>query len=927
MYSFQDFQCQLTTYEGTCAWTRVRSKNKLYPREKNCNNLDALIGSWYNPAKGTVEDNMNAINKWASEKTKNIPNDFLCDRKVWLKYIPDLYVIDIDEVDLGYPRPDFKFKPATTEEIKIIMDALYSKFPFLKDCVYTLSKNRKLPHIYVKITDMPKYKQEVNIFNHKIGSNDLQGRSIEIKGDLLKNKGVIESFKTEVFNYNPIKDKHENLIYKWSKVKWDDISTHFNTDKMNIYVYEETEVPVARRVERPLGSVEIQGDEKDNKVDLKVVRDVLEKILEKDPLFFDDYDYWFRLTVFFASTYPDDIQAYELYNEVCKTSVKYDEINNKKQYDKILHADYTGNGISIGTVFHWAKQLGINIKNEIYRKNIFLEAGESDIANLFVMEYAKENAKFDCDTSSIYMWSELKKLWVESRVEKGMVNHLTYKIDEVLVPLIEKISKESYDVMIEQDKDAKEIKENKKFFLKVIKDLKKSSYKNALWQTVRIKIEDRKFKDVVNKNEYEIATPTKIINLKTLEVRERTKDDFWTKTTPYEYPEKPTEIEFLNKYLSSLFVDETKKTSKELIDFVQIAMGDGLTNSTHLRSIYFLYGKGANGKSTFTNLINKVMGEFSSSGSDIILVDNGDNSRNKPELDNLRRHRTVFIDEIARGKKMNEKNLKNICGDNDITYKMPYATNEITWKCKCKVYTSLNDKPSFSKIDDQSLIDRIKIIPFFNRYIFTDRSKAEKIEFYTRKYNEMYNETECKKRLDKKIEEIMNNNALFTNEELNQKQKEAYEMEDKIKFNPSETFLQTLFWWLVQGAHKALNTPKMIVPEIVKNQLREYVQENDYIAEFIDQSYTTVSIEEWEDIYKKNRDNCITSMRFKRDLVGYCRENNIQHTMKIKEIEEYLRNTFGDFKEDKARKIKYIKELVIQVSNTNPMLNDDDDNL
>ena len=909
--SFIDFCInELKTYEGMIAWTSVRSKKKLFPNEKNCDNIDALIGSWLNPVKGTVKETMSDILEWSKSKNKNMPSYYLTDRKVWLKFIPNLYVIDIDEVKFKLPRADFRVLPATKEEVSMIMELLYSKFPFLKDCPYTLSKNRRLPHIYIKITDIPKFKQEIGVFNHTIGST-------QIKGDLLKNKGVVESMTTEIFNYNPAENKYGDKVYKWNSLNWNDISSNFDTEKMRCYYIDEEPIEPKK-----IKKVDLKGDYK--KIDIKILRDVLEKIVEKEPEFFDDYYNWWCLTVILATNFSGETEVYDLYDEVCKTSSKYDEKNNKKVWSSFINTEYTGHKLTVGTIFHWATELGIDIKSKSYSNHLFKDddMGEKDLATLFVMEYAKENARYDFDTKTLYIWNEQTKLWDESYVEKGMLNKLTIKIDDVIVPLIEKVKKETYNQMIEDGDDAKDIQKKQKFYNKLVDKLKKSSFRNCLWQDICHQIQDNSFKTILNSDKEHIATPTKLINLRTLEVRERTKDDFWTKTTPYEYIQNPKDQEKLYKYLSSLFVDNSKITSKELLNFVQIVSGYGLTNSNHLRKIFIMYGKGANGKSSFTNLVKEVIGDFANSGSDCILLDT-DKSRNKPELDTLRISRSVFIDEIDPDRKLNVKNVKNVCGENDITYKMPYDRREITFKCNSKIYTALNDKPNF-KASDQAMVDRLVIIPFKNRFIYTDKSKTEKINYWTKKYNEMYKGKELEDKLKKKVDEINANNSLFTDQELSNKQKEASEMEEMIK-NPSKEFLQTLFCWLVEGAQKSFEK-NLVIPQLCKDELEDYIEENDYISSFVEETYTTVSSEEWEKIYKDKRDNCISITMFKKDLTSYCKENNIQHTLKIKELEQIVKDKFGEIRIDNHTHKKYVRELVFQNSNNvNPMLIDDND--
>ena len=71
------------------------------------------------------------------------------------------------------------------------------------------------------------------------------------------------------------------------------------------------------------------------------------------------------------------------------------------------------------------------------------------------------------------------------------------------------------------------------------------------------------------------------------------------------------------------FLNDIFEKDQDLISYVQRAVGYCLTGSTSEQCLFILIGDGANGKSTFVNVINKHLGDYSKAASSQTLVAKG----------------------------------------------------------------------------------------------------------------------------------------------------------------------------------------------------------------------------------------------------------------------------------------------------------------
>jgi putative DNA primase/helicase len=202
-----------------------------------------------------------------------------------------------------------------------------------------------------------------------------------------------------------------------------------------------------------------------------------------------------------------------------------------------------------------------------------------------------------------------------------------------------------------------------------------------------------------------LNTPSGIINLKTGAIREHNPDCYFTKITSVDYSVNAA----CPKWLA--FLDDIFNSDKDLIRYVQKAVGYSLTGSTSEQCAFFLYGTGRNGKSTFLDVIRDVFGDYAANiQPETIMVRNSQGSAINSDIARLKGARLVTSVEPNEGVRINEGLLKQLTGDDTVTARKLYS-EEFEFKPEFKLWMATNHKPII-RGTDTGIWRRIHMIPF-----------------------------------------------------------------------------------------------------------------------------------------------------------------------------------------------------------------------
>lgn len=202
-----------------------------------------------------------------------------------------------------------------------------------------------------------------------------------------------------------------------------------------------------------------------------------------------------------------------------------------------------------------------------------------------------------------------------------------------------------------------------------------------------------------------LNTPSGILNLKTGKLGAHKAEYFFTKITSVDLSSAAD----CPRWLS--FLDDIFNSDKDLIRYVQKALGYSLTGSTSEQCAFFLYGTGKNGKSTFLDVVRDVFGDYAANiQPETIMVRNNNSSAINSDIARLKGARLVTGVEPNEGVRINEGLLKQLTGDDTVTARKLYS-EEFEFKPEFKLWMATNHKPII-RGTDTGIWRRIHMIPF-----------------------------------------------------------------------------------------------------------------------------------------------------------------------------------------------------------------------
>ncbi|WP_392486577.1 phage/plasmid primase, P4 family [Haloimpatiens sp. FM7315] len=308
-------------------------------------------------------------------------------------------------------------------------------------------------------------------------------------------------------------------------------------------------------------------------------------------------------------------------------------------------------------------------------------------------------------------------------------------------------------------------------------------------------------------NEFLLNTPSGTYDLQNGEVEEHSSNNFITKITTSSPSSENIEL-----WLDA--IDNFFCHDKELIGYVQETVGLAAIGKVYQEALIIAYGEGSNGKSTFWNTIARVLGTYSGTiSSDALTV--GCKRNVKPEMAELKGKRLVIAAELEEGVRLNTSMVKQLCSTDEVSaekkYKDPF---DYTPTHTLVLYT--NHLPRVGANDDGTW-RRLIVIPF-----------NAKIE----------SKSDIKNYSDYLVEKA--GGAILT--------------------------------WIIEGAKKAVkNNFKLTEPPVVKEAVKNYRSNNDWLSLFIedccelDSSY----IQKSGEFYQEYRSYCARNGEYTRSTTDF----------------------------------------------------------
>lgn len=193
------------------------------------------------------------------------------------------------------------------------------------------------------------------------------------------------------------------------------------------------------------------------------------------------------------------------------------------------------------------------------------------------------------------------------------------------------------------------------------------------------------------------------IDLRTGQLHPHNRSDMLTKRIAVVYDPNATAPTW-DRFLARITEDNA-----ELSAYMQRAAGYTLTGTTTEQCLFFLYGGGANGKSTFVEAMADLMGDYwQKAPTEMIMLQRNTGIPN--DLARLPGARMVVTGELSQGRKLDEAKVKDLTGGDTISARF-MREEWFDFRPVFKLWMFGNHKPGI-RGDDYGIWRRIRLIPF-----------------------------------------------------------------------------------------------------------------------------------------------------------------------------------------------------------------------
>lgn len=195
-----------------------------------------------------------------------------------------------------------------------------------------------------------------------------------------------------------------------------------------------------------------------------------------------------------------------------------------------------------------------------------------------------------------------------------------------------------------------------------------------------------------------------VVNLYSGKLQPAKPEDLITRHSPVMFDDKaecPTFKQFLEQVTDS---------DQSLMSYLQRVVGYSLTGNTTEQCLFFLYGSGANGKSTFLNTVKAVLGPDLARQTPCETLMARKNSGATNDIARLIGVRAVIANEVEDGSLIAEALVKQMTGGEALTARFLYG-EFVEFTPKFKLFIAGNHKPTI-RGRDQGIWRRIRLVPF-----------------------------------------------------------------------------------------------------------------------------------------------------------------------------------------------------------------------
>ena len=211
-----------------------------------------------------------------------------------------------------------------------------------------------------------------------------------------------------------------------------------------------------------------------------------------------------------------------------------------------------------------------------------------------------------------------------------------------------------------------------------------------------------------------LNTPGGVVDLRTGAMRAHAPEDYMTKITAVA-PDTSCPTPLWHEFL-----DKVTNGDRDFRSYLMRTSGYSLTGSTREHALFFLYGPGGNGKTTWLTTISRIMGDYHCTAPVDTFTDTG-MERHPTELAMLRGARLVTATEKEEGRRWAESRIKTLTGGDRIQARF-MRQDFFEFDPQFKLVIAGNHKPGLRSVDE-AIRRRMNVLPFVVEIPETEKDK------------------------------------------------------------------------------------------------------------------------------------------------------------------------------------------------------------
>lgn len=522
----------------------------------------------------------------------------------------------------------------------LTLEKIYNKFPFLKNCYYTLSKSGKGFHFFATCDE--KY---FNI-SKKINCNP--------------DSGIVIDFLTDIIEELP--------------------ETQLFGDKITFLVEEEILLiyPEINKKKKHIGFNQMPQEIKQKIYNINNEQ-IIELVNILNPDRADDYDSWYKIIGALKSVNLEDIAR-----QFSMKSQQYQQTHFDKFYKN-------QKPLSVGIIYNMAKEDNLTEYKEIVYKESKLcnVLQDTELADIYLEN--NENVFFHPSNkhNCIYVYNENKKIWSEVDKENKLNYYIKIDLDKKIKNFINYLEKKISKLICESTECVGDASKKDSIICETCMK-KKILYKNlgsATFNLVQSKKQSTLNQIASACSDTLRANPTNIemdsnpylfcwennitYDIENQEFYERNKNDYITHTCGYDYIKTDINNKEIDNYFNCIFPNEEVKNC-----YISI-LRTGLTGNRP-QKFTCANGGGRNGKGVTSKIMSKLLGNYFFNPPASIITEPWRGSKASPEIANIKNKRLCIIQEPEDKEEAIGINIKKLTGEDILPARKLYSNNTET---------------------------------------------------------------------------------------------------------------------------------------------------------------------------------------------------------------------------------------------------------